>query len=92
MKFIQAVITNEIDIRNKKSQDIDQSIFNMELPKKENSYKYLLNLPMNTLTEENITKLKIEQEKLQKQYNDILNISKEEMYIKDLTDLESSMV
>jgi DNA topoisomerase-2 len=51
-------------------------------------YKYLLKLPMDSVSEENVKKLLNEKEKKEKELSELSSKTVEQMWIKDLEELE----
>ena len=56
-KYIEYVLNNMIDLRNKHSMDIDNLLNNLDLIKINNSYDYLVKMPMISVSIENIYKI-----------------------------------
>ena len=86
VKFILQVIKKEIKINNRKKADIESKLFVLKYPKlgKDESYQYLLGMPIYSLTFEKVQELQkqkndkeIEYEKLKK--TDIKDIWKSEL-------------
>ena len=57
VRYIQFTIDGTIDLRNKKSVEVTQILQDMEFDKIEDKYHYLIKLPMDSVTEENVEKL-----------------------------------
>ena len=55
----------------------------------DDSYKYLVSMPISSLIEENIEKLTNDKKEKEKERNDLLNTSIENMWIKELKELSS---
>jgi hypothetical protein len=51
-------------------------------------YKYLLKLPMDSVSEENVKKLLNEKEKKDKELSELTSKTVEQMWVKDLEELE----
>jgi DNA topoisomerase-2 len=51
-------------------------------------YKYLLKLPMDSVSEENVKKLLNEKEKKEKELSELTSKTVEQMWVKDLEELE----
>ena len=63
-KFICEILEDTIDLRKKKSSEITQLLSDKGYDKQENSYNYLTKMPMDSLNEENVQKLKNEHERI----------------------------
>lgn len=87
--FCDGIIKKKILISNKKKCDIEKQLENFsKIIKINNSYDYLLNCALYSITFEKIEELKKQIQLLKKEYNDIKNTSIEQMWISDLTDLK----
>ena len=88
MIFIKAVIKKEIDLFNKKKDFIVTQIKGIsEIIKVENSYDYLLEMKIYTLTAEKITELENKMNGLLAEVEKIKATSIETMWISELNDL-----
>ena len=90
MRFIKSVLKKEIIIENKTRDIIEKQIIKMKIDKWNDSYDYLLNLPLIQLSKE---KLKEMQETFNKKKEDIAKIkstSIEKMWNNDLNDLKKN--
>ena len=59
-KFIKAILDNKLDIKNKSKDTIIASITDMKLDLIDDSYDYLLRMPLWSLTTELFEKLKLD--------------------------------
>ena len=59
VKFVRAIVSDELKVFRRKKQDITADIKKMNLYQNPN-YDYLLNMPIHTFTEETIDKLEKE--------------------------------
>lgn len=83
--FVKNVIDGNIILKNKSYQQIEKQLNNIKnIIKINDKYDYLLNMPMYNITKEYYTKLKEKLKELKEQYNNIKNISIEDMWINDL--------
>jgi DNA topoisomerase-2 len=86
--FIKSVIDGELEIRNKSNEYICNKLDNMKnIIKQKDSYDYLLNMPMSSITKEKYMKMKEQLLELKNQYKDLVAISVEDMWKKDLKEL-----
>ena len=56
-RFIQGVLVDEIDLRRKDGNTINAMLSSMNFDRIEDSFDYLIKLPMNTVSKENVDKL-----------------------------------
>lgn len=91
VKFIRAVIDKKLELRNKKRAEIEGKIEKLSISRVDRSYRYLLDMPVHSLTKE-------KWEELQKKMSSILNekarIEKtepREFYRNDLKELKKKV-
>ena len=83
------VINDELVVNNRKRKDIESDLEENEFPKLVNdTYNYLLNMAIYTLTKEKIDELKKQQDELQTEYNNIKAKSIEDMWREELESLK----
>jgi len=90
-KFIKALLDNKLDIKNKSKEKIIEDITNMKLDLIEDSYDYLLRMPLWSLTVELFEKLKSD---FTAKKEEITKMEKEEpkdWYVEDLNELKSKI-
>ena len=56
--FIMELLNDTLDLRKKKSNEIETILTEKDYDKIENSYHYLVKMPMDMVNEENVNKLK----------------------------------
>lgn len=89
--FIWAIIKNKIEIKNKPKSDIIIQIESLKIPKIDDSYDYLLRLPISSLTKEVYDKLL---EDIKNKENEILTIKNtdpKKLYLSDLSELKKQL-
>ena len=77
--------------RKKKSQQIDILLNEKKYDKLENSYQYLVKMPMDMVNEENIAKLKNEHDSIKKDLEILESTSPIDIYYNELCNLEKSV-
>lgn len=87
-KFIKAVIEDVIIINNKKKDDIIKGITKLKLDKVDDSYDYLLRMPIYSLTKEMYDKLKEDIKTKKTEIKKILETKPSDMYLEDLRELD----
>lgn len=85
VKFITDICNRTIIIERKNKEELIKILSNYD--KINNSYDYLINMPLYSLTLEKITELNNKLDKEQEKYNNLHNTSIKELWIKDLEDL-----
>jgi DNA topoisomerase-2 len=87
-KFICEILEDTIDLRKKKSSEITQLLTDKGYDKQENSYNYLTKMPMDSLNEENVQKLKNEHERINEKLKELLEKTITQMYLEELSELK----
>jgi len=91
-KYIQEILDGTIDLRKKKREDVSQLLTEKGYDKIDSSdadYKYLTKMPMDSVTEENVAKLKKEHRIKVAELSIIQCTLPEEMWLVELTALEN---
>ena len=89
-KYIMEVLEGSIDLRKKKSQQINMMLEDKAYDKMENSYNYLIKMPMDSVNEENVEHLKEQYEKTKVNLEELKNKTIQDMYYDELDELEKS--
>jgi DNA topoisomerase-2 len=103
-RYITELLEDKIDLRRKTNKQLvellkERKYDSMDASNDENGgdeqsgqghqgYKYLLKLPMDSVSEENVKKLLNEKEKKEKELNELTSKTVEQMWVKDLEELE----
>ena len=90
-KYINELLEGTIDLRKKKSVEINEMLKQKKYDKQENTYYYLIKMPMDSVNEENVESLKSEYEKVQKELEELKNKSIVSMYYEELKELEKML-
>jgi DNA gyrase/topoisomerase IV subunit B len=88
--FINEVIAGTLNIYNQTKVAIEKQLVDKSYPKKDNSYDYLVGMPIYNLTAEKKLKLDEDLENLDKSLDDIGSKTCEQMWITDLDELEKA--
>jgi DNA topoisomerase-2 len=88
-KYIQEVLAGTVDLRRKKKDEVTQMLQNKSyaIIGDDEEYKYLTKMPMDSVTEENVTKLNKEFEQKTKELAELEATSPQDMWSKELTRL-----
>lgn len=84
VKYITAVVNEDLVLFKRKKNEIVEDINKMELYKVENSYDYLLSMPGLSFTEEKIETLNKEYKKKKEEYNLIRKTTVKDLWNSDL--------
>jgi DNA topoisomerase-2 len=97
VKFIQAILDEELVLKNKKKQTILNELESMGFPKiapsvdsKDFTYDYLMGMDFYKLTEEEIEDLKARQEKKQTEYNILCAKHYSDLWVEDITEFRTA--
>lgn len=83
-RFIQGVLDDVIDLRRKNSQDINNMLDEMSFDHILESYDYLIKLPMNSVSRENVEKLLKEKNDVETNLEILQNTTIQDMWLKEL--------
>jgi DNA topoisomerase-2 len=90
-RYIKEILEGTIDLRKKTKEFINNMLKekNYDEVKEGDEYKYLIKMPMDSVTEENVKKILEDQEHMIKDLKELENITKEDMWLKELNDLNN---
>jgi DNA topoisomerase II len=88
-RFITENLSGEIDLRRKKNEDVVALLKLRGYNQIDNdeTYKYLVQMPMNSVTEENVSELLNENEKKHKELNLLISTPEKNMWLSELQEL-----
>ena len=84
VKYILGVLHDNIDLRKKKIDEIHKMLKDFGLVELEDSYHYLIKLPMDSVSTENVSKLMNEENDIKTQYDELKTMTSEKMWIREL--------
>ena len=89
-RYVQDNLDGEIDLRKKRKEDILELLKgkNYDVIDDDADYKYLLKMPMDSVSEENAERLLKERDGKEKELIDIQSTSIENMWLKELDELK----
>ena len=92
-KFIQENLEGTIDLRKKKKEEINQILESKGYPvlEEDRDYKYLVKMAMDTVSEENVEKMKKDCVFKQKELEEIVNTTIYNRWLNELQLLEKSL-
>ena len=91
VKFLLLVIDKKLIINNKKKVDLENELEELEFPKlsKNESYDYLLNMPIYNLTKEKVDHLKEQEENKKAEYKALKKLLPSDIWLTELDHLET---
>jgi DNA topoisomerase-2 len=92
VKFLLLVIEKKLIINNKKKVDIEKELEDLEFPKlsKNNSYDYLLTMPIYNLTKEKVDQLKEQETDKETEYKTLKKLKPTAIWSSELDELETA--
>ena len=90
VKFILLIVEKKLEINNKKKIEIEADLETKKFPRIDNSYNYLLTMPIYNLTNEKIEELKKQQKEKETEFNSLVEKTPEKLWLTDLEILEES--
>jgi len=88
LRFIEEILNKSIIIERKKKSEIEKQLKNRKFDLYNDSYDYLLNMPLYSLTVEKIKELKELIKKLKEEYKKIENTTVNQLWLQDLEKIE----
>ena len=91
VRYIKEVLDGTIDLRRKKNDEVSKILIDKSylIIDDDTDFKYLTKLPMDSVTDENITKLENEQIKKQEELQLVKTTTIEQMWLNELNNLEN---
>lgn len=87
-KFIQLNLDNTIDLRRKKNSDIVDMLIALEFDKYDDTFDYLIKMPMNSVSQENVDKILKDKTDTEYELETLVNTMLEDMWKNDLNNLD----
>ena len=91
-RYILAILNDEIDLRRKKYSQVVEMLTTLTYDLVNDSYDYLIKMPMDSVTDENVNKILTERDNKQKELDIIINKSEFEMWNEELDILLSEYI
>jgi DNA topoisomerase-2 len=92
VKYIREVLDSTIDIRRMKKDDVYELLSKKDYKLIDGEYSYLIKLPMDSVTEEKIAEMEKKYESKKNELDEIVNTSIENMWIKELDNLNILLI
>lgn len=90
-KFIRAILENKLDIKNKTKEQLISDITAMNLDLIDDSYDYLLRMPLWSLTKELFEKLKLDFTAKKEEIVELEKVEPKDMYLSELKELKQKI-
>jgi DNA topoisomerase-2 len=91
-RYIEYNLIDKIDLRRKSADAVDAMLQTNSFDKMDGDYKYLVKMPMDSVTNENVDKLKKERDETMKELEVLRQTSLEQMWMRELDVLETKYV
>jgi DNA topoisomerase-2 len=88
-RYIQETLNGAIDLRRKKSVEVNALLEGMQFAKIEGDYKYLVKMPMDSVTDENVSSIMKEQADTEMELEKLRKTTLEKMWLGELTTLHN---
>lgn len=90
-RFIKFILDGKLEVKGKKKDEITIDCFKLGLEKMDDSYDYLLRMPIWSLTQEMFDKLKDDYRSKKAEIEEIEKIEPKDMYLSDLSELKKKL-
>jgi DNA topoisomerase-2 len=88
-KYILDVLSGDVDLRKKSNQEVTDLLIARGFVKIDGDFKYLIKMPMDSVTEENVAKILQEKAETERDLDILIKTSLEEMWLKELDVFEA---
>ena len=89
--YIKEIIDDTIDLRKKRSTEINKMLEDKHYDKIDNSYNYLIKMPMDSVNMDNYTKLMKEVFAKEKYLAKVIKTTIQQMYVNELNNLKEAI-
>jgi DNA topoisomerase-2 len=87
-KYIQETLSGHIDLRKKTAQQVTDLLEGLSYVKIDGDFKYLIKMPMDSVTEENVEKIMKEKADTEMELDTLLKTSLEQLWLTELRVLD----
>jgi DNA topoisomerase-2 len=88
-RYIEYVLIDKIDLRRKTAETVNGMLSSNEFDKIDGDYKYLVKMPMDSVTAENVEKLRRERDETLRELEVLKQTTLEEMWLRELDALDA---
>jgi DNA topoisomerase-2 len=90
-RYILEVLSGVVDLRKKTNQQVVEMLEGFRYDKIEGDYKYLIKMPMDSVTEEHVAKIVQEKADTERELEALLGTTVEQIWLRELEQLEKEM-
>jgi DNA topoisomerase-2 len=87
-RYILETLEGVVDLRRKNAQHVSELMDSRKFDKLEGDYKYLIKMPMDSVTQENVQSILKEKEETEKELNILTATTLEKMWLSELDEFE----
>ena len=87
-RYIQETLSNTVDLRKKNATQVRDLLVERKFDEFDGDYKYLVKMPMDSVTEENVSSIIKDRDESQKELEILMATSLEQMWVNELDILE----
>jgi hypothetical protein len=87
-RYILETLEGVVDLRRKNAQQVSELMEARKFDKLEGDYKYLIKMPMDSVTQENVQSILKEKEETEKELNILTATTLEKMWLSELDEFE----
>jgi len=91
-RYIEYTLIDKIDLRRKNAETVTKMLETNGFDRIDGDYKYLVKMPMDSVTIENVDKLRKERDDTQKELDILIATTLEQMWMKELNELEKEYI
>jgi hypothetical protein len=88
-RYIQETLSGVVDLRKKNASQVIDLMNTRKFDMIDGEFKYLVKMPMDSVTEENVAHIMHERDDAQKELEILISTTLEQMWMKELLNLES---
>ena len=91
-RYIEYILIDKIDLRRKNADAVETMLSGNSFDKLDGDYKYLVKMPMDSVTAENVERLRKERDETIRELEVLRQTTLEQMWMRELDTLESKYV
>jgi DNA topoisomerase-2 len=91
VKYIRAVLSGKLDLRNKKQDVLYAELEALKIEMREESYSYLTKMPMDSVTQEKVEALEKEFREIQEEVAKLTAMTVEQIWVHELKELNKKI-
>lgn len=88
-RYIQDLLSDTIDLRKKTNRQVHDLLVSLAYDAMDGDYKYLIKMPMDSVTEEHVEKIMKEKEETERELEVLIGTTLEQMWLNDLDKFET---